>query len=257
MNTKFIEEYYNNYNEDERLSIQSRAPEYLTTVKYIDKYLEKGVKILEIGAGTGRYSLMLAQRGYDVTAVELVKHNIDIMKSKVKKEYNISIYQGNAVDLSFLESNTYDIVLILGPMYHLYTDDDRHNALSEAIRVAKRGAVIFAAYCNNESVIYKLFSRGKIKDYKKDIDDDFRCKHRDEYVFDMYRKEDIDRLISSFSVKRLHYIGADMIRFFLKEAIDNFNKDEFDYYMKYHYHICEREDIVGLSEHILDVFTKV
>ena len=89
-----IIEYYNNYDEDGRLLKKNRLPEYLTTMKYIEKYLTPNSKIIEIGAGTGRYSLELADRGYDITAVELVPHNIEIMKKKVKPNHNIKIYEG-------------------------------------------------------------------------------------------------------------------------------------------------------------------
>ena len=79
-----IIEYYNHYDEERRLMRKSHMPEYLTTMRYIEKYLNNGAKIIEIGAGTGRYSLALADLGYDVTAIELVPHNIDIMRKKVK-----------------------------------------------------------------------------------------------------------------------------------------------------------------------------
>lgn len=69
-----IIEFYNNYDEDSRLKRKNRMPEYLTTMKYIEKYLKPNSKIIEIGAGTGRYSIALADMGYDVTAVELVPH---------------------------------------------------------------------------------------------------------------------------------------------------------------------------------------
>ena len=140
--TNSVKNYYNNYNEDARLTRKSRLPEYLLTMEYIEKYSFDGAKILEIGAGTGRYSIALAEKGYDVTAVELVPHNIDIIRKKIKPNYMISVYEGNAVDLSFLEDNTFDIVLLLGPMYHLFNDDDKHAAIGEAIRVAKKGGPV-------------------------------------------------------------------------------------------------------------------
>lgn len=66
-----IIEYYNSYNEDNRLKSKTHLPEYLITMKYIKKYLTPNSKILEIGAGTGRYSIALADMGYDVTVLSL------------------------------------------------------------------------------------------------------------------------------------------------------------------------------------------
>ena len=92
-------------------------------MEYIHRYLQetKQPKILDVGAGTGRYSVTLANEGYDVTAVELVKYNLGILKSKGS---NVKAYQGNALKLSRFADETFDMTLLLGPMYHLYTFED-------------------------------------------------------------------------------------------------------------------------------------
>ena len=65
-------------------------------MKYIHKYLkDKNAKILDVGAGTGRYSVQLATEGYDVTAVELVKYNLGILKSKGS---SVKAYQRNCFE---------------------------------------------------------------------------------------------------------------------------------------------------------------
>ncbi|MGN0531055.1 MAG: class I SAM-dependent methyltransferase [Eubacterium sp.] len=254
-----IIEYYNNYDEDGRLLKKNRLPEYLTTMKYIEKYLTPNSKIIEIGAGTGRYSLELADRGYDITAVELVPHNIEIMKKKVKPNHNIKIYEGNACNLSFIESDTYDIVLLLGPMYHLFTDEDKHRAISEAIRVAKRGGVIYASYCNNDTCMYKMFYKKRILDYLDSglIREDYHAVSSPNMVFELYRKPDIDDLMKSHNVKRLHFVGVDMLSYLYSNKLNMLNKREFDEYMKFLSTICEREDMVGFSIHMLDIFKKI
>lgn len=252
----YIEEYYNSFNEDERLSPRHNQTEFLTTMRYIEKYLQSDAKILEIGAGTGRYSIALAEKRYDVTAVELVQHNINIMQSKVKPEHNIKIYKGNAVDLSFLESNSYDMVLMLGPMYHLFNHDDKHNALSEAIRVAKMGAIIYVAYCNNDSPMYRRFINGTIFDVFDEIDESFHYIHTETSLFENYRKEEIDELMSVYNIKRLHYVGTDMLAPFFSEQFDNMRDEVFELYMKFHYQICEKPDMLGFSFHMLDIFKK-
>lgn len=254
-----IIEYYNNYDEDGRLLKKNRLPEYLTTMKYIEKYLTPNSKIIEIGAGTGRYSLELADRGYDITAVELVPHNIEIMKKKVKPNHNIKIYEGNACNLSFIESDTYDIVLLLGPMYHLFTDEDKHRAISEAIRVAKRGGVIYASYCNNDTCMYKMFYKKRILDYLDSglIREDYHAVSSPNMVFELYRKPDIDELMKSHNVKRLHFVGVDMLSYLYSNKLNMLNKREFDEYMKFLSTICEREDMVGFSIHMLDIFKKI
>lgn len=250
--------YYNNYDEDGRLKKKNRLPEYITTMRYIEKYLTPDSKIIEIGAGTGRYSVALADKGYDVTAVELVPHNIDIMRKKVKPEHNIKIYEGNACDLSFIDSEAYDIVLLLGPMYHLFNDEDKHKAISEAIRVAKNGAVIYSAYCNNDTCMYKMFYKKRILDYldKGLIDENYHAKSSPNEIFELYRKPDIDELMSRYNVTRLHFVGVDMLSYLYNNKLNMLNKREFEEYLKFLSTICEREDLVGMSHHMLDIFRK-
>ncbi len=250
--------YYNSYDEDSRLKKKNRLPEYLITMRYIEKYLTPNSKIIEIGAGTGRYSITLADKGYDVTAVELVPHNIDIMKKKVKPEHNIKIYEGNACDLSLINSDEYDIVLLLGPMYHLFNDEDKHMAISEAIRVAKKGAVIYSAYCNNDTCMYKMFYKKRILGYldKGLIDENYHAKSSPNEIFELYRKPDIDELMKNYNVTRLHFVGVDMLSYLYNDKLNLLNKREFEEYLKFLNSICEREDLTGISQHMLDIFRK-
>ena len=108
-----LTQYYGSYDEDNRLCSRYGMVEYLTTMRYIEKYLRPGMRILEIGAATGRYSHYLAQQGYQVDAVELVEHNIEIFKKNTKPGENITITQGNAKDLNGFVDDTYVALLSL------------------------------------------------------------------------------------------------------------------------------------------------
>ena len=251
-------DFYNHYDEDGRLLKKSRTPEYLNTMKYIEKYLKPGAKIIEIGAGAGRYSFALAEDGYDVTAVDLTPKNVEIMKRKVKPNHKIKIYEGNACDLSAFKNETYDIVLLLGPMYHLFTEEDKHKALSEALRIAKTNGVIYASYCNNDTTIYKFFYTGRILKYldKGMIKEDYHTVSSMPEVFELYRKSDIDELMKIYPVKRLHFVGVDMLSYLVDDKLDKLSDREFKEYMRFLSNICEREDCTGLSIHMLDVFRK-
>ena len=113
---KEVIEFYNKYDEDYRIKSKTHLPEYLITMKYIKKYLTPNSKILEIGAGTGWYSIALADMGYDITSVELVPHNIEILKSKIKTEHKIKVFEGNDCNFNFIENNNYNNVFLIGPM---------------------------------------------------------------------------------------------------------------------------------------------
>ena len=255
-----LTQFYSNYDEDGRLLSKHGQVEYLTTMRYIEKYLRPGMRVLEIGAATGRYSHALARMGYRVDAVELVQHNIDIFRQNTQPGEDITVRQGNAKDLSFLADDTYDLTLLLGPMYHLFTAEDQHLALGEALRVTKAGGILMAAYCGNEATMVQYcFGKGMLKEekYRRLVDPvTFKAGSDPAELFELYRREDIDALMAPFAATRLHYVGTDMATNYMRDAVDQMDDALFALYLKYHFAICERADCVGVSHHILDIHRK-
>ena len=262
METKeILANFYSNYDEDGRLLSKHGQVEFLTTMRYIEKYLRPGMRVLEIGSATGRYSHALARQGYRVDAVELVQHNIDIFNSLTQSGENVTIRQGNAKDLDFYEDETFDMTLLLGPMYHLYTEEDQMKALSEAIRVTKKGGIVMAAYCGNDATMVQFcFGKGMLKEqrYRDLVDfDTFKASSDPAELFELYRIEDIDALMANFHTERMHFVGTDMATNYMRTVIDEMDDEFFQLYLKYHFTICERADMVGISHHFLDVFRKI
>lgn len=256
-----LTQFYNNYDEEGRLLSKHGQVEFLTTMRYIEKYLRPGMRILEIGAATGRYSHSLARKGYRVDAVELIQHNIDIFNTLTRPGEDITIRQGNAKDLSCFADDTFDMTLLLGPMYHLFTVEEQLQALSEAIRVTKKGGIIMAAYCGNDATIVQFcFGRGMLREqrYQELIDfDTFKASSDPAELFQLYRIEDIDALMANFLTERLHFVGTDMAANYMRNVVDEMDEEFFELFLKYHFTICERKDMVGVSHHFLDVFRKL
>ena len=257
--------YTDSYDEDARLTSRHGRVEFLTTMRYIEKYLfdatKTGIKILEISAGTGRYSHTLAKMGYDVTAVELVRHNLDILFMKTEPGEKITALEGNATDLSFLADETFDMTLLLGPMYHLYSLEDQKKAISEALRVTKKGGVLCVAYCIVDApIVQHGFQAGQTQEFidKGIVDKDtFKQAMIPEELFQCCRKEDIDAVMAGFPVRRLHYAATDLFTHYISEAVDAMDDPAFELYMKYHFFMCERSDVAGITNHSLDVMRKL
>lgn len=260
---QYIIQHYSQYDEDSRLAPRHGSVEFLTTMRYIERYIKPGDRLLEIGAATGRYSHALARQGYAVDALELVEHNIEIFRQNTQPDENVSIVQGNAMDLSAFPDNHYDLTLLLGPLYHLYNQEDKRQALREAIRVTKKGGVIFAAYVISDGCLLdEGFNRRHIDvaDYiEKGLLDarTFAAKSEPKDLFELVRKEDIDQLMSGLPVTRLHYVASDGVALFMREAVDAMDDAMFDLYLQYHFATCEREDLAGVTSHALDICRKL
>ncbi len=257
----YLEDYYNNYNEEGRLLSRHGQVEYLTTMRCITSCLA-GIpepKILEVGAGTGRYSVTLARQGFRVTAVELVEHNLEQLRAKLSGDEPIEAVRGNALDLSFLPDDSFDLTLLLGPMYHLYEREDKLKALGEAVRVTRPGGYILVAYCMNEATViqyvFGLNHLGETMELNK-LTPDWHCISEPEDLFELVRTEDIAALDAQFPVERIKLVATDGATNYKREFIDAMDDETFARWLDFHFAVCERQDLIGASNHTLDILRK-
>lgn len=256
MNT--LQNYYNNiYTEDDRLfKDQKHKTEFILTTDYIDKYLKKGMKILELGAGTGAYSLLYASKGYEVDALEYVKENLDILKSKITEDMNINPVLGDARDLSMYEDETFDMVLNLGPLYHL-EGEDRDKVIQEAKRVCKKGGLIYSAYISNNLTFVKRVKKfdDYVVKYKEEILEGFRIGDN-ENVFTLMYPSEMEELMKRNGLSKVHHLTTDGISDLIKERIDSLPEDQYKVWIDYLRTTAEREDQLGYGEHLLYIARK-
>lgn len=111
--------HYENYSEEDRITTNNaRRIEFLTTIRKLDELFKGTMNILDCAAGTGAYAFYLADKGHAVTAT----------------------------DISCFKDESFDVVLNMGPFYHLTDEDARSKCLSESIRVLKKGGLLITAY---------------------------------------------------------------------------------------------------------------
>lgn len=253
-----LEQYYNKFCEEKRLGRRHGQVEYMITMHYIHKYLEgiENPSIIDIGAGTGRYSVQLADEGYDVAAVELVKYNLGILKAKGS---SVKAYQGNALKLSRFADDSFDMALLLGPLYHLYTAEDKVQALREAARVTKPGGYILAAYCMNEyGVLMYGFRQGNVRQCMQDgrLTKDFHCVSEPKDLYDYVRLEDIEQLNAKAGLTRVRIIAPDGPANYMRQELHAMDEETFALFVEYQMSVCERQDLLGASAHTVDILRK-
>jgi ubiquinone/menaquinone biosynthesis C-methylase UbiE len=142
-----VRSYYARFPEEHRLSSGAAQIEAARTKALIRRYApEPPAEVLDAGGGAGAYSFWLANQNYDVHLMDVSPRLVELA---TKRNANAraplaSVGEGDARSLPFADRQV-DMVLLLGPLYHLTDAADRRQALSEAIRVLKPGGLLFAA----------------------------------------------------------------------------------------------------------------
>ena len=154
-----IAAYYNNNPENEHSRLERHQLEYELTWRYLDQYLPGQGSILEVGAGTGRYTLELARRGYAVTAVDLSQQEMALCRSALAEaglERQVRLVLADARDLSAVTERGFDAVLLMGPLYHLVVEPDRRAALQQVKERLKEGGLLFSAFISRFGILCDL-----------------------------------------------------------------------------------------------------
>jgi 2-polyprenyl-3-methyl-5-hydroxy-6-metoxy-1,4-benzoquinol methylase len=152
-----VKQYYdqNAKVEWERLNNPYSNIEYQTTLHLIKRYFPKTGRILDIGSGPGRYSLALLKEGYQVSLLDLSSKELEIAKEKIE-EANLqaeNYYCMSALELAQLPSESYDGILLMGPLYHLHQEEERQKVLKETKRLLKPNGVALISYINTWGVL--------------------------------------------------------------------------------------------------------
>jgi len=131
----YVVESYENYREEERLSTNNaRRIEFITTIRALDELIVDKKKILDCAAGTGVYAFYLADKGHEVTATDITPRHIEVIKEVAKnKPYEMDTRVLDATDMRVFVDETFDVVLNMGPFYHLINEEDRKKCFEESL----------------------------------------------------------------------------------------------------------------------------
>lgn len=248
-----IEKHYNKHPEDLRLQRRHGMVEFETTMYHLHRFLKPGMRVLDIGAGTGRYTSALMAEGFEVKAVELVRRNIEVF---LKREPTANVVQGDARNMPQIPSDSADVTLLLGPIYHLIGDEEKVKALREAKRVTRSGGIILVAYLMNEySILSYCFDEERIGDFlaRGVVSADYHIQAQADELYDYVRLEDIDRLNQLAGLERLTIFSPDGAADYMRTRLNQMSEETFARFIEYQKCISERPELLGAGSHLVDV----
>lgn len=260
-----VENYENNREEDRLTTNNARRIEFITTVKALEDILPPKARILDCAAGTGVYAFHFADRGHDITALDLTPRHIEVIEKQLEsRSYSMNTSVNDATDLSKFDDESFDVVLCMGPIYHLTDKSKRDKCISECIRVLKSGGVLAVAYINrfyifpfltmnnsrflNAELARKLVETGTI------THDDPNCFWTDSYYA---IPEELEYEFEKKNLVIIDHLATDGLSpSFLRDKIDSMGEDEYKVWCDYHYSVCREKSILGASNHGLIVGRK-
>ena len=257
---EIVSGFYGQTDEDGRLRRSRHGQlEYRTTMSYIHRYAGSGSKVLEIGAGTGRYSIALAKEGMDVTAVELAESNLAALRENAKGLENLRAYQGDATNLEGFSDGSFDATLVLGPMYHLYETGEVNRAIDEAVRVTKPGGVMLFAFISVYAIMYANYLYGNWAfGQEENFTDDHRVRHFKEQLFTGYDVTEFEALFAGKPVEWITTAGTDGLLEPLEERPDfRFSDEDFDAFADWYLAFAEKRELLGSTNHLLYICRKI
>jgi SAM-dependent methyltransferase len=259
-------DYYNSGIEEERLvRNHCNRLEYEATLHVLEPYIPPQARLLEVGAGYGRYAIHYARQGYQVTAVELIPAQVASIRAKIAggETGDLVVYEADACDLHMIADGAMDVVLCLGPLYHLQAERDRLRCVQEALRVLKPGGSLAAAYINRflmAALIAKrnpaLIQAGFLGDLREQglvLDERFDPFNHAAYYA---TPDEMESLIAQAGAEIVDHIGVDGVAKLIEQIFNEMDEAAYQQWFRYHLSICRERSVLGYSTHGLVICRK-
>jgi S-adenosylmethionine-dependent methyltransferase len=256
-----IEQWYDKeYDEWQRL--EHHKIEFDITKRYLDEFIiGENLQIIDIGGGPGRYSIYLAEKGHKVTLLDLSKRNIELAKRKSFERGIIleDYIHGNALELDQFEQK-YDVVLLMGPLYHLLKESERKKAVEEALRLLKPNGIFIASFISNYapiqdnlSQLFPIESVEGLLDYLKSGENKDKGGFTTAFFINFNEARD---LMKSFGLKEIVFAGIENILGCKEKEINLLEENEYKKWLEIGYHLSKDENVIGSSQHFLYIGRK-
>lgn len=261
-----VEQMYDADSDREWQRLERHRTEFAVTLRALAEYLPPApAKILDVGGGPGRYAIELTRQDYEITLLDLSQNNLVLARQKAASA-GVEIAQmvhGNALDLSAFTRESFDAVLLFGPLYHLLLEAERLQAVQEAVRVLKGNGRIFAAFVtrfapfrdaaanypdwvtNNAEYAEQILKTG--------------VHDRGQGFVNAYfaHPTEICPFMESVGLQTLNLIGCEGVISAVEEKINQLPQPEFAQWVDLNYRLGQEPSLHGAAEHLLYIGEKV
>ena len=258
-----VRAFYNSNAEKEWNRIANR-PEFILTCRYLDRLIQPGERVLDIGGGSGRYAMHLAKRGCNVTLVDLSEANVAFALAKSQElQLPIEAHCGNALDIENIVAKPYDHVLLMGPLYHLLEESDRTACVHAAISMLKPGGGLFASFINLYSgMIYAMVFDPAVVVNEAEALYNHAMRQGTSFAgqaftqaFFIHQKE-VEPFMEQFPLEKLHYFGQEGILSPREADIMSQPAEVVSAWIDLAELLCEQDIFLSWAEHLMYIGRK-
>ncbi|MCL2078135.1 MAG: class I SAM-dependent methyltransferase [Oscillospiraceae bacterium] len=262
-----VKEYYNADPQKEWERLANWRFEFRIAAHYMERYIKPGQSVLDIGGGTGRYSLWLAHKGCDVTLFDLSEKSIEFAQRKAA-EYGVS-FKTVVGDARYITANPklakkYDHVLIMGPLYHLTDEYDRASSLRGAVTHLKKGGKLFASFVSIiGGMVFMLRECPELVTNQSEQPYINALMNGHSYGGDAFTRaffsypDEILPFMENFPLQKLHFLGQEGISSPFFNRMMPIPQPAIDKWFEISLALCEKDEFLSYSEHLMYIGEKI
>ncbi|MFO8053993.1 MAG: class I SAM-dependent methyltransferase [Bacteroidales bacterium] len=264
--TKSVRTYYNEHVKEEDARLTSHPFELWVTLHFVDKYLDPGSKLFDVACGTGRIAQQLLQGGFVLGLNDLSEKNIELVTKRLQGNRNVLfIKNDDALKADGWERMQWDGILLLGPLYHMISKENRVKVLNLACQNVKPGGYVFSSFMTRTgAMVYGVKNNPQGIRYQEGAEmlwetgTDERFVEGTEWFVNAYfsHPEEINPQIEKAGLEPLHLAGVEGIfgeRIELYHQLEENLKKPWREFIIRH---CEDIHMINQSKHLLSVARK-